>query len=212
VTKAAAGGTGADTRGADRKPARERGAATPDTGGVRRRGPALVLALALLCALAAAGTGVLLSQRLNPGYVDASIISATRSAVQALYAYDYRDPEKSIEDKLEVLTGELRQRYETDLERAGISDAFEQVSATTRYEVVDVGLQQVNDAQDTATLIVFGQSVVESVNSGDQPAPAGSECLVTPEGAQSCTLTVQVRVLQVDGEWKISELTVLTTS
>ena len=86
------------------------------------------------------------------------------------------------------------------------------MSATTRYEVLDVGLQQVNDAQDTATLVVFGQYVVESVNSGDQAAPEGSECQVTAEGAQSCTQTVQVRVLKVDGEWKISELTLLTTS
>jgi hypothetical protein len=50
------------------------------------------------------------------------------------------------------------------------------------------------------------------VNSGDQEAPEGSECQVTPEGAQSCTQTVQVRVLKADGEWKISELTLLTTS
>ena len=76
----------------------------------------------------------------------------------------------------------------------------------------DVGLQQVNDAQDTATLVVFGQYVVESVNSGDQPAPEGSECQVTPDGAQSCTQTVQVHVIKVKGDWKISELTLLTTS
>ena len=50
------------------------------------------------------------------------------------------------------------------------------------------------------------------MNSGSQPAPEGSECQVTPEGAQSCTQTVQVRVVQVDGDWKISELTLLTTS
>ncbi len=35
---------------------------------------------------------------------------------------------------------------------------------------------------------------------------------MTPEGAQSCTQTVQVGVVQVDGEWKIDELTLLTTS
>jgi hypothetical protein len=35
---------------------------------------------------------------------------------------------------------------------------------------------------------------------------------VTPEGAQSCTQTVELRLLQVDGEWKISELTLRTTS
>jgi hypothetical protein len=178
----------------------------------RRRFPALVLVLALLCLAAAAGVGLLLWQRLNPSYVDSSIFAATRDGVQALYAYDYRDSEGSIERKLAVLTGDLRQQYEADLEQGGIIDTYEQVSATTRYEVLDVGLQQVNDAQDTATLVVFGQYVVKSVNSGDQAAPEGSECQVTPEGEQSCTQTVQVRVLKVDGEWKISELTLLTTS
>ena len=47
-------------------------------------------------------------------------------------------------------------QYEKDLGQGGIIDTYEQVSATTSYEVLDVGLQQVNDAQDTATLVVFG--------------------------------------------------------
>jgi hypothetical protein len=180
--------------------------------GTGRRTPALVLALALLCALAAAGAGFLLWQRLNPAHVDTSVLTATRSGVQTLYAYDYRDSEGSIERKLDVLTGELREQYETDLSRGGIIDTYEQVSATTSYEVVDVGLQQINDAQDTATLVVFGQYVVKSVTSGQQPAPEGSECEVRADGSQSCTQTVRVGVVQVDGNWKISELTLLTTS
>jgi hypothetical protein len=173
---------------------------------------ALVLVLALLCVLAAAGAGVLLWQRLSPGYVDSSVFSATRSGVQALYAYDYRDSKGSVQRKLDVLTGDLRDQYEQDLGQGGIIDTYEQVSATTSYEVLDVGLQQVNDAQDTATLVVFGQYVVQSVNTGDQAAPQGSECQVTPDGAQSCTQTVQVRITKVDGDWKIGELTLLTTS
>jgi hypothetical protein len=179
---------------------------------VRRRLPALVLVLALLCVAAAAGAGLLLWQRLSPGYVDPSIFAAARSGIEAVYAYDYKDSEGSVQGKLDVLTGDLRDQYEADLTQGGIIDTYEQVSATTRYEVLDVGLQQVNDAQDTATLVVFGQYVVESVNSGTQPAPEGSECQVTPGGAQSCTQTVQVRVVEVDGDWKISELTLLTTS
>jgi hypothetical protein len=184
-------------------------AATPASG---RRLPALALVLALLCLAAAAGGGYLLWQRLNPAYVDSSIFAAARDGVQALYAYDYEDSEGSVQGKLDVLTGELRDQYEEDLGQGGIIDTYEQVSATTSYEVLEVGLQQVNDAQDTATLVVFGQYVVKSVNSGDQAAPEGSECLVTPEGAQSCTQTVRVRVVQVDGDWKIDELTLLTTS
>jgi co-chaperonin GroES (HSP10) len=181
-------------------------------GSTRRRVSALVLVLALLCALAAAGAGVLLWQRLNPASVDSSIFAAARSGIEAVYAYDYEDSEGSIEGKLAVLTGDLREQYEQDLTQGGIIDTYEQVSATTRYEVLDVGLQRINDAQDTATLVVFGQYVVESVNSGTQEAPQGSECQVTPSGAQACQQTVQVTVVDVDGEWKISELTLLTTS
>ena len=187
------------------------GSATTTTS-TRRRVPALVLVLALLCLAAAAGVGWLLWQRLNPAYVNSEIFAATRSGIEAVYAYDYEDSDGSIEGKLAVLTGDLRDQYERDLSDGGIIDTYEQVSATTRYEVLDVGLQQVNEAQDTATLVVFGQYVVDSVNSGTQPAPEGSECQVTPGGAQSCTQTVRVTVVDVDGDWKISDLTLLTTS
>jgi len=178
----------------------------------RRRAPALLLALALLCALAATGAGVLLWQRLNPTYVDRAIFAAARSGIEAVYAYDYKDSKGSVARKLDVLTGELRDTYEKDLTQSGAIDAYEQVSATTRYEVLDVGLQQVNKAQDTATLVVFGEYVVKSVNSGSQPAPDGSGCRVTPSGAQSCTQTLRVTVVAVDGAWKISALDYLTTS
>ncbi|HEY0508352.1 MAG TPA: hypothetical protein VGD12_09805, partial [Blastococcus sp.] len=188
-----------------------KGSTSVSTSGTRRA-PALVLVLALLCVLAAAGGGLLLWQRLNPSYVDSTIFSAARSGVQALYAYDYRDSEGSVQRKLDVLTGDLRNQYEQDLGQGGIIDTYEQVSATTSYEVLDVGLQQVNDAQDTATVVVFGEYVVKSVNTGDQTAPAGSECTVTAQGGQSCTQTVQVRITKVAGDWKISELTLLTTS
>ncbi|MDK3256305.1 hypothetical protein [Blastococcus capsensis] len=177
-----------------------------------RRLPAAVLVLALLCVPAAAGAGVLLWQRLNPAHVDPAIFVAARSGIEAIYAYDYEDSEGSVQGKLDALTGDLRDQYERDLTQGGIIDTYEQVSATTRYEVLDIGLQQVGEAQDTATLVVFGQYVVESVNSGTQPAPEGSECQVTPEGAQSCVQTVQVGLVQTDGEWKVSELTLLTTS
>ncbi len=177
-----------------------------------RRSWLLPVSLLCLVLLAAGAVGALLYQRFNPPYVDSSVFTAAQENVEALYAYDYRDSEGSVAGKLDALTGELREQYETDLSQGGILDTYEQVSATTRYEVLDIGLQQINGAQDTATLVVFGSYVVESVNSGEQPAPEGSECQVTPEGAQSCTQTVQVRMVQVDEEWKISELTLLTTS
>jgi hypothetical protein len=185
-------------------------AAAPATR--RRRRPVGALILAVLCLLTAAGGGWLLWQRLHPPYVDASVFTATRTGVQALYAFDYKHPQQSIDGKLAVLTGDLHDQYKKDLSQGGIIDTYKQVSATTRYEVVDVGLQQINDAQDSATLVVFGQYVVKSVNSGSQPAPQGSECTTTSDGSQSCTQTVQVKEIKVGGAWKISDLTLLTTS
>jgi hypothetical protein len=194
------------------------GSGTPGAAGVvaattgRRRSRTLALVLALLCLAAFAGGGLLLRQRLNPSYVDPTIFSAARGEVQALYAYDYKDSDGSIKRKLDALTGDLRDQYKKDLGQGGIIDTYKQVSATTSYQVLDVGLQQVNDAQDTATVVVFGEYVVKSVNTGEQPAPQGSECTVTADGAQSCTQTVQVRITKVKGDWKINELTLLTTS
>jgi hypothetical protein len=170
------------------------------------------LVLAALCVLSAAGAGWLGWQRLHPGYVDPAVFTAARSGVQALYAYDYKDSDGSIQRKLDVLTGDLKDQYRKDLSTGGIIDTYKQVSATTSYDVAEVGLQQVNAAQDQATVVVFGQYVVKSVNSGTQQAPSGSECTVTDDGAQACTQTVQVTLVQAGGTWKISALTLLTTS
>jgi len=189
---------------------RARGASSAASG--RGGRSVLALVLALLCVLTAAGAGWLLWERQHPRYVDASVFSATKSAVQAIYAFDYHDANGSIQRKLAVLTGDLHDQYKTDLSQGGIIDTYKQVSATTSYDVQDVGLQQINDAQDTATLVVLGQYVVKSVNSGKQSAPQGSECTVTSDGAQSCVQTVQVGVVKINGTWKINELTLLTTS
>jgi len=200
---------GASSRRSGARPAVRAELAGPRT---RRRGRVTALVLALLCLVAAAGGGVLLWQRLHPAHVDPTLFSAARSGVEALYAYDYQDSAGSVQRKLDVLTGDLKEQYRQDLSDGGIVDTYEQVSATTSYEVAEVGLQQVNESQDQATVVVFGRYVVESVNSGTQKAPAGSECQVTEDGAQACTQTVQVTLTQVDGDWKISELSLLTTS
>jgi hypothetical protein len=172
---------------------------------------AVVAVLAVLCLLAAAGTGVLLWQRLHPSSVDPTVFTAARSEVQALYAFDYKDANGSIARKLDVLTGSLRDEYKKDLQGAVI-DTYKQVSATTSYSVLDVGLQQINDAQNAATLVVFGQYVVKSVNTASQKAPTGSECQATADGGQSCTQTLKLDLVKVSKAWKIKGVTVITSS
>jgi hypothetical protein len=204
--------TARDTRGSRDGARRSRGTATGGPAAGRRGLPRLAVALLALCLLAAAAGGFLLWQRLHPPYVNAAVFSATKQNIQKLYAFDYKTADRSVAGKLTVLTGPLRDQYSKDLQQGGIIDTYKQVSATTSYNVVDVGLQQINNAQDAATLVVFGQYVVKSANSGTQQAPQGSECSVTTDGAQSCTQTVQVQTTKVGGQWKINQVTILTSS
>jgi hypothetical protein len=60
-------------------------------------------------------------------------------------------------------------------------------------------------------VVVLGQYVVESVALRDPGAAQRSGCTVPPEGAQSCTQTVQPRLVDVVGAWEISGPTLLTT-
>jgi hypothetical protein len=198
-------GTGAAARRSAGRPARVRATAAPS----RRRVPAVAV-LSVLCLLAAGAAALLIVRPLERTYVDPDLFTAAQENVEAVYRYDYRDSDSSVAGQLDVLTGDLRDQYEAEAQGALI-DTYEQVSATTRYDVRDVAVQQVGEDQEEATLVVFGRLVAKSVNSGTQPAPEGSECEVTPEGEQSCVRTVQVRMVQVDDVWKISELTVLTT-
>ena len=55
-----------------------------------------MITLAILCALALVLVAGLASLRLlKPRSADSSVFTATRSAVEALYAFDYKDPEVS---------------------------------------------------------------------------------------------------------------------
>jgi hypothetical protein len=197
---------------ARRKRPRAAGPTASEPARSRRGIAAAVATLAVLCLVAAAGTGVLIWQRLHPSSVDPTIFSAARSEVQALYAFDYKDANGSIARKLDVLTGSLRDEYKKDLSQGGIIDTYKQVSATTSYTVLDVGLQQVSRDQTTATVVVFGQYVVKSVNTANQKAPAGSECQATPDGGQSCTQTIDLDLVKLSGAWKIKGVTVITSS
>ncbi|WP_409328727.1 hypothetical protein [Trujillonella humicola] len=171
----------------------------------------VVAVLAVLCLAAAAVAALLWFRPPGRTHVDPDVFTAARDNVEAVYRYDYRDSEGSVDGQLAVLTGDLRSRYEAEAQGALI-DTYEQVSASIRYDVRDVAVQQVDDDQEEATLVVFGRLVAESVNTGTQPAPAGSECEVTAEGAQSCVRTVQIRMVRDGGDtWKIDQLTVLTT-
>jgi hypothetical protein len=135
--------------------------------------PALVLAL--LCVITAAAGGFLYWQRQNPAFVDPTIFASARTGVQALYAYDYKDSDGSVQRKLDVLTGDLRDQYEKVLGQGGIIDTYEQVSADYELRRPRRGVSsRSTTAQDTANRRgVFGEYVVKSVNFGEAGGSRG---------------------------------------
>lgn len=112
---------------------------------------------------------------------------------------------------LDVLTGELRDQFETDLD-AQVVPSYLEVSATTRVDNITVGLQSINDEQTEAVVVAYGMFVVKSVVSGQQGSPEGSECAVTPQGEDACVQTLQLNLDKVDGTWLVNAVTTITTA
>lgn len=88
-------------------------------------------------------------------------------------------------DTLAVLTGELREQFQADLD-AQVVPSYLGVSATTRVDNITVGLQSINEEQTEAVVVAYGTFVVKSTVSGQQGTPEGSECAVTADGAEAC--------------------------
>jgi len=172
----------------------------------------VLVVLSVLALLAAAAVTVLVVQRVTtPPTVDPELLPAAAQAYSAMYSFDYTDPDGSVRDSLAVLTGDLRERFEEDLD-GQVVPSYLEVSATTRVDNITIGLQDINEEQTEAVVIAYGTFVVNSVNSGQQSAPTGSECAVTDDGADACVQTLQLNLVNVDGTWLVSDLTTLTTA
>ncbi len=170
------------------------------------------IVLSVLTVLAAAAVTFLVVERATtPPLVDPELLPAAKDAYAAMYSFDYTDPDGSVENSLAVLTGDLRERFEDDL-NGQVVESYLEVSATTRVDNITVGLQNINAEQTEAVVIAYGTFVVKSVNSGQEPAPEGSECAVTNDGADACVQTLQLNLELVDGTWLVSNVTTLTES
>ena len=176
-------------------------------------GVSLVLVvLAVLTLLAATAVTVLIVERVTtPPRLDPELLPAAEDAYSAMYSFDYTEPEASVEATLAVLTGELREQFQADLD-AQVVPSYLEVSATTRVDNITVGLQSINDEQIEAVVVAYGTFVVKSTVSGQQGTPEGSECAVTPDGAEACVQTLQLNLEKVDGIWLVSAVTTITTA
>jgi len=169
-----------------------------------------LVVLSVLTVLAAAAVTLLIVERATtPPHLDPELLPAAKDAYAAMYSFDYTDPDGSVANSLDVLTGELRARFEQDL-NGQVVESYLEVSATTRVDNITVGLQSINDQQTEAVVVAYGTFVVKSVNSGQQDSPEGSECAVTNDGADACVQTLQLNLELVDGTWLVSNVTTLT--
>ena len=178
----------------------------------RRRVNLALSVLSLLAVVAAVAVTLLVIERVTtPPRLDPDLLPAAEAAYSAMYSFDSTDADASVADTLAVLTGDLRAQFEDDL-AADVVPAYLEVSATTRVDNIRVGLQDVNDEQTEAVVVAYGMFVVKSVNSGQEAAPAGSECAVTDDGADACVQTLRLNLELVDGTWLVSAVTTLTTA
>lgn len=138
------------------------------------------------------------------------MLPAAEAAYQAMYTFDFNDPDGSSESVLAVLTGDLREKYADDLESA-IVPTYLEVSALTRMDNVVAGLQEINGAQDEAVVIAHGTFVINSVTTGQEAPPEESGCTITEDGSESCPQSARLVLSLVDGQWLVSEAAILST-
>lgn len=171
----------------------------PDTGdeqqtarprrGRRARLASLVVLLALVLAAGAGGW-----QLWNQHQVDArdrAVLEVSRQVAADLVTVGSEDPEADVERILDGTTGDLRQQF------ADVADAFTTAlgsgDVAASGEVTSAGI--VESSEDRATVIA---AVVATVTNSD-----------APEG-QRRAYRMQLAVDNVDGQWAVSNMEVLT--
>lgn len=169
------------------------------------------MALAVVCVVLGAVVVLLVTRAPNgrSAAAPAEVISAATEIHSRLYSYDFRQAGQSVEQAVQVTTGEFSARFERDL-TTQLAPAYQQVSATVTVEAVTVGLTSLNAAGDEAVLLVFSTLTVVSNASGQQQPEADSECVVTEDGADACLQHQRLTITLVDGEWKASDVQMLS--
>lgn len=161
----------------------------PQPGG---RSAALVLAvsLAVVFGLLAAILGVVTARETNAteGPPLKSLREAAGEVAQALFTYDYKDPEAHKERILALATGSFRSEY-ADAFDQGLGELITKVQATSEGFVKDVYVSEIDDER--------AQAVVVSDVTRDG---AGGERTLYD-------IYIQLTFVDVDGTWKVDQVT-----
>jgi len=158
-----------------------------DRGG---RSPAFILVTSLAVALAVAVAVLLVlvagdddgSERLD------EVRRAAGAFGEALVTYDYHDPEAHRDAVLALSTGSFREEYEGAFDE-GLSEVITEVEAVSTGFAKDVYVSEIGEA-DAQAIVVLDVEV-------DGVAGARTQR----------DLYVRLTFLEVDGEWKVDQVT-----
>ncbi|RSD22757.1 hypothetical protein [Amycolatopsis eburnea] len=154
---------------------------------------ALVIALALGCAVWFGVEAASLSPGSNQALVDsaatASVSAEVSDAVKSVFSYDYTNLARTERAASQVLTGEAVGQYQAQFASARTRAAAEKLVRTTTVRAVGVR----SLVGDEASLLLFLDQ--QTVGSGGALSSSVGQLAVTAR--------------RVDGHWKISSLTAL---
>jgi hypothetical protein len=164
----------------------------PDVPAARseRRSPAFILVTSLAVALAVAVAVLLVLIAGDDGGSDRA--DAVRDAAgtfgEALVTYDYHDPDAHKDAVLALSTGSFREEYE-DAFDAGLSKVITKVEAVSKGFAKDVYVSELGDA-DAQAIVVLDVDV---------------DGVAGPRTQRD--LYVRLTFVEVDGEWKVDQVT-----
>lgn len=151
-------------------------------------------ALAALAVAAALVLGAALALQLtneDAAATESSLADARQAAeanLPKVFTYDYRFPERDRDRAARVLTGDLREDYESLWDEA-IAPNLERTEGSATSQVVGSGAVKTTDGGEKAEVLV----VLDSVTGNAQ-------------GKQQLTLALTATMVQQDGEWLIEEI------
>jgi hypothetical protein len=162
----------------------------PDAGTGGRRSPAFILVTSLAIALAV-GVAVLLvllaGDDEGSGRLDA-VREAAGTFGEALVTYDYHDPEAHRDKVLGLATGSFREEYEKAFD-TGLAKVITKVEAVSKGYAKDIYVSELGDA-DAQAIVVLDVEV---------------DGVAGPRTQRD--LYVRLSFVEVDGEWKVDQVT-----
>ena len=162
----------------------------PEGPATARRSPAFILVTSLAVGLGVAV--VVLALLLAGDEEGSSALDDVRAAAgtfgETLVTYDFRDPEAHRDAVLALSTGSFRDEYEDAFER-GLGDVITEVEAVSTGFAKDVYVSELGEA-DAQAIVVLDVEV---------------EGVAGPRTQRD--LYVRLTLVEVDGEWKVDQVT-----